>query len=178
MKVMFYGLAIIASCSHFLAQATDHTHSSHTHSSHSSHATHQTESALVISDARAKATIPGVKVSLGYFKISNHSDANIRLVAAETPVAEHVEYHSMEIKNNTMSMRMIKHIDIPAHETVVFGPNSYHLMFVAIQSSFVDGQSFPVTLIADDGSRYEVMMHVQNLDSNSGSHSHSHTHSH
>ena len=184
MKVVSYGLAIIIACSHLLAQAEDHVHAhseehSHTeeHRHTDAHAAHGPEDAqhgLVISDARAKATIPGIKVSLGYMKLTNHSDANIRLVAAKTPAAEHVEYHSMKVQNNKMSMRMVKYIDIPAHKSVVFGPKGYHLMFMSIQSPFVEGQSFPLTLIADDGAQYSVSMLVQNLDGHSSAHSHSH----
>lgn len=170
MQNMLRVVLLAVCCCPWFVQAEDHSSHNHNHADQ--------QSSLMITNAWAKATIPGIKVSSGYMTLTNHSHKAIRLVAAKTPMAQHVEYHTMSVKNNKMVMRMIDDIEIPAHETVMFAPNGYHLMFVSLNERFIEGEQFPLTLIADNGAEYAVSMLVKGLEGHAAEHDHSHSDSH
>ncbi|MHA2938682.1 copper chaperone PCu(A)C [Vibrio sp. RC27] len=166
MKSMVLSFAIVFGSIHFPVIADDHSahHAHEPTTTKSMVATHNTtsevRSGLAISHVVAKPTIPGVKVSSGYLRITNESKAPIRLVGAETPVASHTELHRMFMRENKMAMRKVDVIELAPNESLEFGPHGYHLMFISIKEPFKEGQSFPLALISEDGARYETIMKV------------------
>jgi len=99
---------------------------------------------ISISDAWARATVPGQVVGAAYLSIAAKQD--IRLDAVTTPVAESVEIHTMQIQQGVMRMRMLEKLDIPAGKKVTLAPGQTHLMLIDLKSPLKAGENITLQL--------------------------------
>lgn len=99
---------------------------------------------IPISDAWARATVPGQVVGAAYLSIAAKQD--IRLDAVTTPVAESVEIHTMQIQQGVMRMRMLEKLDIPAGKKVTLAPGQTHLMLIDLKSPLKAGENITLQL--------------------------------
>lgn len=155
---------------------SSHTVFAHSHADHSEHnhghnrvAEFQGESqsisdTIMIEDARATATIPGVKVGAGYLTIANSGDQSIRLLSVKTSVAEHTEIHRMFMRDSKMAMRKVDSIEIEANSKFELDPGGYHLMFMMLNQRLTAGEPFDIELTFDDGTTATVKMPVIQAD--------------
>lgn len=115
---------------------------------------------ITIEHARAKETIPGVKVGAGYFTITNNSDKTIELVSAKTSVAEHTEIHRMFMRDSKMAMRKVDSIEIEANSTFELTPGGYHLMFMMLTQRLTAGEAIDLELTFSNGVSATINMPV------------------
>jgi len=149
-------------------QASAHDHSTHDHITHDTamadsqtyHEVQTINDVLTIENARAKATIPGVKVSAGYMTITNDADKPIRLVEVKSSIAKHTEIHRMFMRDSKMAMRKVDALEIPAKGSVELRPNEYHLMFMGVTETLKPGQEIQTTLVDDTGRSFDVQVTV------------------
>jgi copper(I)-binding protein len=87
-------------------------------------------------------------MAAGFMTILNTGTEADRLVAAKTDVAMTVEIHEVvEGDGGVMQMQPLADgLEIPAGETVVLEPGSYHLMLIGIKQDFTLGFSYELTL--------------------------------
>ncbi|MDF5612677.1 copper chaperone PCu(A)C, partial [Vibrio parahaemolyticus] len=71
---------------------------------------------------------PNAPVIGGFFQLTNHGDSEDALIAAESPIAGHVEIHTHKKEDGVMKMIKIDEVRVPANESVLFKPGSFHLM--------------------------------------------------
>src|SRR5690606_3909307 len=83
------------------------------------------------------------------------SDADVRLVAAESPVAGVVEIHEMSMQSDVMKMSPISGLDLPAGQDVELKPGGYHVMLMDLRQQVKVGDEVPLRLVIErrDGSR-------------------------
>jgi len=120
---------------------------------------------LKAENALVKSTIPGVKVSLGYIKLTNMSDHTIHLIGAKSDSSMHTEFHKMEMSNSQMSMRKVDEIMIKAHQSFAFKKGTFHLMFMGLKKRFVAGESVVVDFLLDNGTSYQVTLPIMDMHS-------------
>ncbi|MFD2179041.1 copper chaperone PCu(A)C [Veronia pacifica] len=159
MKKTSLCLALMLSCFHPLAIACS-DHHSETQEPLNYSEVQNVSDVLTIEGARAKATIPGVKVSSGYMKIINKSDKAIRLTSATTSVADHTEFHRMFMRDSRMAMRKLDALEVPANGSIELNHQGYHLMFMGVQNAFEPGQVIKVTMTEDNGQTHDVLLTV------------------
>lgn len=112
-----------------------------------------------VSKPWARATVPGQPASGVFMELK--ADADTRLVAAESQVAEHVEIHEMVMQNDVMRMRQIPALPLPAGQTVVLAPGGHHIMLIGLAHQLKEGQQLAVTLVFErDGKRDSVQVQV------------------
>lgn len=99
----------------------------------------QTVSAPVISEAWARATVPGQPVGGAYLKI--RSIVPLTLVRIESDAAKIVQVHTMQMDNGVMKMREHGPLDIPAEKTVELKPGGLHLMLLGLKQALKAGDS-------------------------------------
>lgn len=85
---------------------------------------------IAVHDAWIPAAPPGATVLAAYLTIDNHTATAQTLSGASSPQFESIEMHRTEIKNGVASMSAEPRIAIPAHGTLRFAPNGYHLMLI------------------------------------------------
>lgn len=106
---------------------------------------------VTASDAWVRATVPAQKTAGAFLTLQSvHA---VRLVGASSPVAGTVEMHQMEMSGQTMKMRAVDAIDLPAGARVDLAKAGYHLMFLGLKQQLKDGDTVPVMLTVEDGAR-------------------------
>lgn len=103
---------------------------------------------LTLTEGWLKAMIPGAKVAGGYVTIANSGAEADRLIAVKTGFAKKNEIHEMAMNNDVMTMRPLENgLNIPAGETVILKPGSFHLMFMDVTDPVEAGEENEVTLV-------------------------------
>ena len=82
-----------------------------------------------------------------FMVISNSGDEDDRLLEVQTDLAQSVELHVTEIKNDVMTMRPVEGIDIPAGGAAELKPGGYHVMLINLQKNIKPGEKYPLTLV-------------------------------
>jgi hypothetical protein len=110
---------------------------------------------ISVTDAWARATMPGQKVSGAYMRIRSDTDA--RLVGASSPAVPRVEVHEMKMDGDVMRMRELKSLDLPKGKTVSLEPGGFHIMLMNLPKPIAAGEIIPLTLVVEsDGKRQTV----------------------
>ncbi|UCE31838.1 MAG: copper chaperone PCu(A)C [Burkholderiales bacterium] len=112
-----------------------------------------------VHDAWARATVPG-QPSAGGFLVIENSGQSDRLLAARADVARAVELHSMVMQGDTMRMRRIEAVDVPAGGAVELRPGALHLMFIGLHAPLNAGDAFALTLRFERAGEVVVQMQV------------------
>src|SRR4030067_1659123 len=99
---------------------------------------------ISVTDAWARATVPGQKVSGAYMRIQ--SDVDARLVSASSSAVPRVEVHEMKMDGDVMRMREVKAIDLPKGKTVLLEPGGFHIMLMNPPKPIAAGDMIPFTL--------------------------------
>jgi copper(I)-binding protein len=113
-----------------------------------------------VSDPWIRATVPQAKVAGAFMQIK--SAKTVKLVEVKSPVAGRVELHQMAMEGQTMRMRAVDAIELPAGQTVNLASGGYHVMLFDLQRQLKDGEQVPLTLTVVDaaGKRENVALSV------------------
>lgn len=114
---------------------------------------------VTVSDTWVRATVPAQKTAGAYLTLQ--SVKAVRIVGASSPVAGTVEMHQMDMQGQTMKMRAVAAIDLPAGEKVDLAQAGYHLMFLDLKQQLKEGESIAVTLTVEDAARKRDSVTVQ-----------------
>jgi len=104
--------------------------------------------AVDVSDAWARATVPGQSGTGAFMKLNAPSGA--RLVGVATPAAGVAEVHEMKMEGSTMKMRAVPALELPARQAVELKPGGYHVMLMDLKQPLVNGSSLPLVLSFED----------------------------
>ena len=116
------------------------------------HPTAQT-SALTAHDPWMREPMGGRDMT-GVFVVVENAGASPRaIVAASTEAAAKTELHEMKNDGGMMRMSPVTQIDVPANGKVELKPGSYHVMVFGLKSKPAVGDTIPLTLTFDDGSK-------------------------
>ena len=107
--------------------------------------------------ARASVT----KTGAVYMTIKNTGNADDRLVAVATPVADRAQLHIEMNDNGIMKMRPLSAIDVKANSTVTLAPGGMHVMLIGLKQRLKEGQSFPMTLTFEKAGTLHVTVATQ-----------------
>jgi copper(I)-binding protein len=120
--------------------------------------------AITVADPYIPALPPGQPNSLAYMGLTNSSDQDIELVAAEGGVSKVVELHTHVMKDGMLNMITIPKIDLPAGKTVMLEPNGLHIMLIGLINDLKDGDKAALTLVFKDGSKKVVDVPVRKIE--------------
>ena len=110
---------------------------------------------ISVTDAWARATMPGQQVSGAYMQIQ--SDADARLVGVSSPAVARVEVHEMKMDGDVMRMRELKSINLPKGKTVSLEPGGFHLMLMKLKKPIAAGDIIPFTLVVESGGKKQTV---------------------
>ncbi|MEW6590174.1 MAG: copper chaperone PCu(A)C [Pseudomonadota bacterium] len=108
-----------------------------------------------VSDAWARATMPGQKVSGAYMKLT--ADADAKLVGATSPAVPRVEVHEMRMDGDVMRMREVQAVDLPKGKTVSLEPGGYHIMLMNLAKPIAAGEVITLTLTIESGGKRQTV---------------------
>lgn len=107
-------------------------------------------------DAWVALTPPGAHATAGFMTLHNGGEADVDLVAAAADGFDAVELHRSFNENGMHRMVEQERIAIPAGEAVRLAPGGYHIMLIGLQRPLEEGDSVPIELTFDNGSRLVV----------------------
>lgn len=127
------------------------------------------EDGIRIDGAYARAVPPGQPNSAVFLTLTNTSDTDHALVAAESPVCEVVELHTHRMEDGIMRMRQIDRIGLPARSTVRLAPGGLHIMLIGLRQDLHPGDEVPLELLFGDGARADLVAPVRSIGRAEGS---------
>ncbi|PZQ65445.1 MAG: hypothetical protein DI563_25625 [Variovorax paradoxus] len=117
-------------------------------------------SALVdVSGAWVRAAVPGQSGTGGFMTLA--AGAPLKLVGVATPVAGVAEVHEMKMEGDTMKMRAVPALALPARQAVELRPGGYHLMLMDLKQPITAGNVIPLTLTFEDAAGAKSTLVVQ-----------------
>ena len=111
--------------------------------------------ALALSEGWIRVPPPGQDRSAAYLTLT--ASAPVTLVAAESPLAERVEFHTMVRDGDLMRMRELPTVSLAPGETRRFAPGGDHLMLFGWAPP-AEGALGEITLIDANDTRYTVTL--------------------
>jgi hypothetical protein len=128
---------------------------------------------VTVTDAWARATVPGQKATGAFMVIT--AKENAKLVVASTPLAGITEIHEMKMEKDVMRMSAVGTLDLPAGKAVELKPGGYHVMLMDLKNPLADKSTLPLTLTFEDakGQKSQVVLQVP-VRSMSGMSTHKH----
>lgn len=125
-------------------------------------------SAIVVTDAWARATPPGAKTGAAYVTVTNKGTAADKLLSASTPVAGEAQLHTTITENGVMKMRPVTAIDLKPGASVTLKPGGMHLMLMDMKQPLKEGDSFPVSLTFEKAGTVEADVKVRKVGAMTG----------
>ena len=113
-----------------------------------------------VSEPWIRATVPAQKVTGAFMRVQSAKPA--RLVGVQSEVAGRAELHEMAMQGQTMRMRRVESIDLPAGKAVNLASGGYHIMLMDLKRQVTEGESVELTLQVQDaaGKRQDVKVSV------------------
>jgi copper(I)-binding protein len=100
---------------------------------------------IAVSDAWARATVPGQTSAAAYLQVANDGDGADTLAGVSAEVGD-ATIHSSSIYGGIMRMRSLASVAIPAHSVVRFQPSGNHIMITGVNKPLAAGSSFELKL--------------------------------
>jgi copper(I)-binding protein len=114
----------------------------------------QAQAQISVSEPWIRATVPQAKVAGAFMQLK--SAKAVKLVEVKSPVAGRVELHQMAMEGQTMRMRAVESIDLPAGQTVNLASGGYHVMLFELRHQLKEGEQVPLTLtVVDAAGKHE-----------------------
>jgi hypothetical protein len=134
---------------------------------------------VTIENAYAFATMPGQANGAVFMEINNAGTNDDVLVSAKTNLASVTEIHENMIDpaDNTMMMRKIENVVIPAQEKTILEPKGKHIMLMKLKQPLTLDSTFPVTLTFENAGPLTIDVKVMPPGAQPAEHDHMHGHS-
>ena len=98
-----------------------------------------------------------------FMTIKNTGRGADRLINASSDVADAVEIHLSEMKDDVMTMRQVDGVDVPAGGEAVLKPGSYHVMLIGLRRELAVGEKVNFTLTFEKAGQMSVEAEVRAL---------------
>ena len=148
---------IVATQIALLAPLTQSQSATHT-------AEHAHGSVLEASDAYIRTMPPGRTVTAGFLSITNSGSQDCKILSAESPLSDRLEFHDHLHSDGMMRMRPVAGgLQINAGETLVFQPGGLHIMLFNLQQPLVAGESTPLQLNTDQCGTLQINAEIRSL---------------
>ena len=109
-----------------------------------------------------RATLPNAPVAGGFLTIENTGTEPDRLISARSDIAGDTQIHEMAMQGDVMKMRPLADgLEIPAGKTVVLAPGGFHIMFMGLKQTLVEGETITVTLTFEKAGTVDVVLPIE-----------------
>ena len=109
-----------------------------------------------------RATLPNAPVAGGFLTIENTGAEPDRLISVTSDIAGETQIHEMAMQGDVMKMRPLADgLEIPAGKTVVLAPGGFHIMFMGLKQTLVEGETITVTLTFEKAGTVDVVLPIE-----------------
>lgn len=128
------------------------------------------------SQAWVRLLPPATPSTAAYMRLRNLTEADLRIVGAESPAARVTELHDhVQDDAGVMRMREVDAIVIPARGEVELKPSGLHVMLIDLVEPLREGQIVRISLFVEGFQDLQIDAPVQRSDAGTGHH-HGHSH--
>ena len=99
---------------------------------------------VTVSGAWVRGAVQGQTATGAYMQLRSADGAT--LLGADSPAAGIVEIHEMRMEGNTMRMRRVEQLELPAGRAVELKPGGYHVMLMDLKAPLKKGDTVPIKL--------------------------------
>lgn len=105
-----------------------------------------------------RGTVAQQKATGAFMQISSATGG--KLLSISSPAAGVAEIHEMSMDGNTMRMRAVAALDLPAGQTVELKPGGFHVMLLDLKAPLKAGDNVDLTLLVEgrDGKRETIVL--------------------
>ncbi|MGI9280805.1 MAG: copper chaperone PCu(A)C [Endozoicomonas sp.] len=108
--------------------------------------------------------VPAVSTnSAAFLTITNKGKADVKLVSADSDIADRVELHGHKHEGNMMRMFKLDDLDLPAGKTEALESGGSHIMLMGLKKAMKAGDEIDITLHFSDGDAVDVKVPVKDL---------------
>jgi periplasmic copper chaperone A len=125
---------------------------------------------LVIESPWARESV--TRTGAAYLIVRNGGDADDRLVAVSSEVADRAELHASEMQDGVMRMRPVEAVEVPAHGEAALEPGGAHVMLIGLKAPLDEGGSFALTLVFENAGEVEVVTTIEDIAHGGAGHDH------
>jgi copper(I)-binding protein len=104
---------------------------------------------LMVVNPHVRALLPGQEVTVAFLTIHNHGDSDCKLLSADSPIAQRIEFHTHLHKDGMMKMRPVEAVQLAAGSSVTFESGALHLMLFEVESSLNSLESTQINIYTD-----------------------------
>lgn len=140
-----------------------YSQNTHNHSTDDIAVKHGTATAgnIAITSAWTRQTPPNAKVAGGYLTLTNNGDTSDTLIGGAVNFAKRVEIHEMAVTDGVMRMKPVDGgLTIEPGKSIELKPGGFHIMFMGVSKTPVQGETVPVTLTFEKAGDVMVLMPV------------------
>ncbi len=101
-----------------------------------------------VSEPWVRATVPAQKATGAFMRVQSAAPA--RLVGVQADVAGRAELHEMAMIGETMRMRRVEAIELPAGKPVNLASGGYHVMLFDLKRQVKEGENVAIILTVQD----------------------------
>lgn len=111
---------------------------------------------VTVSDAQYRPPLGATGIGVAYFSV--RSEIADRIIGVSSPQADSVEMHGSVSDGRQTVMKRLASVDLPAGETVQFGPKGMHLMVFG-PKPLAEGATFPIQIELQSGRSETIAFH-------------------
>ncbi len=116
-----------------------------------------------VDGAYVRAVPPGLSNSAAFMILSNPDEAEHKLIAARSSVAEVVELHTHINDNGIMRMRRVDSIAVPPGGITRLQPGGLHVMLIGLKKQLMPDDTVDLTLVFEDDSETQRQAPVRKV---------------
>lgn len=116
---------------------------------------------IVVENPWMREAPPSAKALAGYMVIKASQGKAVKLLKAESPAFEKIEFHITVFEGGMMRMLHLESLEITPEEPMEFAPAGKHLMLINPVQRFKAGDTFPLKITLENGQTLDVKMEVR-----------------
>jgi len=111
---------------------------------------------VTVKDAWVRTTMPEQRSTGAFMQLQAVVDS--KLVGVSSAVAQNAAIHEMAMEHDSMTMREVSSVALPAGKTVELKPGGIQVMLIGLKQPLKEGETVPLTLVFEDkdGKRQSV----------------------
>ena len=111
---------------------------------------------ILVNNAWVRGVPPSAKTTAAYMTIENTGAEDIVLKSVSCEKAEVVQIHNMGQVGETMMMKEVSELRIPAGEKAVLASKGYHIMLIGLLQPIAESEIIPLSLNFAGGTTVNV----------------------
>lgn len=129
---------------------------------------------MMAHNAYVRLLPPSATTTGAFMVLMNHGKKDMKLLKAQSDVAEKVEIHNHIKVDGMMKMREVESILIKKDASVEMKPGSYHIMLIGLKKPLKKDQVVKIKLLFDDNTSIDVKAPVKKFMGKKGMKHHKH----